>query len=69
MILTSIHEALLDPKWKKAVTEEMNALKENKTWEVVKTPEGRKIIGCKWIFSIKVGADGTIERHKARLVA
>lgn len=49
--------------------EEMNALKENKTWEVVKTPEGRKIIGCKWIFSIKVGVDGTIERHKARLVA
>lgn len=31
VIPTSIHEALLDSKWKKAVMEEMNALKENKT--------------------------------------
>lgn len=29
----------------------------------------RKIMGCKWIFNIKYKADGTLERHKARLVA
>ena len=32
-------------------------------------PEGRKIVGCKWIFSIKYKADGSIDRYKARLVA
>ena len=27
------------------------------------------VVGCRWIFAIKVGPDGTIDRLKARLVA
>ncbi|RDX77565.1 hypothetical protein CR513_42288, partial [Mucuna pruriens] len=41
---------------------EMEALKKNKTWELVSLLEGKKPIGCKW-------ADGSIDRYKARLVA
>jgi hypothetical protein len=26
-------------------------------------------VGCKWIFTLKYNSDGTINRHKARLVA
>ena len=29
----------------------------------------RKTIGSKWVFKKKTGADGTVERYKARLVA
>ena len=32
-------------------------------------PEGKKTVGCRWVFSVKHKADGTIERFKARLVA
>ena len=32
-------------------------------------PRGKKIVGCKWVFTIKHKAGGTIERYKARLVA
>ena len=32
-------------------------------------PVGVKPIGCKWIFSLKLKSDGTLDRYKARLVA
>ncbi len=31
-------------------------------------PKGRKPISCKWVFKIKHGVDGEVERYKARLV-
>ena len=65
----NIQEALECPKWKTAVMEEMSAFVKNGTWESVDLPRGKKIVGCKWVFTIKCKADGSIERHKARLVA
>ena len=47
----------------------MEALIKNKTWKLVPLSEGKKTVGCKWVFSIKHKADGSIERYKARLVA
>ncbi|GKB69476.1 ribonuclease H-like domain-containing protein [Tanacetum coccineum] len=53
---------------------EMQALYENDTWELVdlpfgKKPFGRKPIGSKWVFRIKYMSTGEIERNKAMLVA
>ena len=62
-------DALRDPKWKKAMEEEILALKKNKTWERCMLPKGKRIVGCKWVFSTKYHADGTMERYNARLVA
>ena len=49
--------------------DEITALMKNDTWEKCVIPEGKKAVGCKWLFSIKYHADGFIERYKARLVA
>ncbi|RVX17752.1 Retrovirus-related Pol polyprotein from transposon RE2 [Vitis vinifera] len=57
------------PQWKEAVMEEIRALEKNETWEVMNLPRGKKPVGCKWIFTMKYKADGTVERYKARLVA
>ena len=58
----NVEEALQDPKWKKAMEEEISALKKNKTWENCQLPKGKKTMGCRWVFRIKYHADGSIER-------
>ena len=40
----------------------------NQTWELVEKPKHRKVIGVKWVFRTKLNADGSINKHKARLV-
>ena len=47
----------------------MDALAENGTWEICDLPSRKRHFGCKWVFTIKRKADGTVERYKARLVA
>jgi len=37
--------------------------------KLVTLPSGNFVVGCRWIFAIKIGPDGTIDRLKALLVA
>jgi hypothetical protein len=32
-------------------------------------PQGRKLVRCKWVYRTKYASDGSVERHKAWLVA
>ncbi|VVA27208.1 PREDICTED: Retrovirus-related Pol poly from transposon, partial [Prunus dulcis] len=57
------------PKWKEAMNEEMRALQKNVRWELVPLPHGKKTVGCRWVFTLKHKADGSIDRYKARLIA
>lgn len=54
--------------WEEAMDSEMNSLLENDTWKLVSLPKGRKAIPCKWIFRVKMNADGSVDKYKARLV-
>lgn len=51
--------------WNKSVNVELDALEQNRTWDVVTLPCGKNVVGCKWIFTIKYNADGTVERYKS----
>jgi hypothetical protein len=47
----------------------MEALQKNSTWDLVELHEGKKTVGCKWVFTMKHKTDGFVERYKARFVA
>nr|GFB36772.1 putative reverse transcriptase, RNA-dependent DNA polymerase [Tanacetum cinerariifolium] len=66
-IPSSFEQALKLEKWKKDMEDEMKALKKNKTWDQCALPQGKKIVGCRWIFTVKYKPDGAVERYKARL--
>ncbi|RDX96099.1 Copia protein, partial [Mucuna pruriens] len=68
-IYKSVCEALDHPRWRQAMIVEMQALEQSGTWELVSLPSGKKAVGCRWVFAIKVAPNGTVDRLKARLVA
>jgi hypothetical protein len=67
-IPNTVQEALVDSRWKDAMNEELRSLKKNATWEITDLPIGKKSVGCKWVYTVKYKADGTIDCFKARLV-
>ena len=56
-------------KWLNAMDLEMESMYSNFVWTLGDPPKNVKLIGCKWIFKKKRGADGKVETFKARLVA
>ena len=49
--------------------QEINALEKNHTWEVMPLPYGKTTIGSKWVFKVKLRANGELKSYKAKLVA
>ena len=50
------------------MNEEIMDLQKNETWERCRLPGDKKMVGCKWVFSVKYHADGIIERYKQGLL-
>ncbi|RVW66755.1 Retrovirus-related Pol polyprotein from transposon RE2 [Vitis vinifera] len=56
----STPEALSHPGWRQAMVDEMTALHSNDTWDLVVLPSGKSTVGCRWVYTVKVGPDGQI---------
>ncbi|KAJ9689309.1 hypothetical protein PVL29_014807 [Vitis rotundifolia] len=65
----STPEALSHPGWRQAMVDEMAALHSTGTWDLVVLPSGKSTVGCRWVYTVKVGPDGQVDCLKARLVA
>src|SRR6266478_4699459 len=69
----SFRKAMSGPehnKWCAAILEELTAIKEAGTWELIDPlPDILNVIGCRFILQKKHGPDGEVMRYKAQLVA
>ena len=52
------------PLWKVAMNKELAMLEKAETWDTVIYPEGKNIVGSKWVFHIKRKADGNVDKYK-----
>ena len=66
---SSFEEAVEDPAWVDAMVEEYDSIVRNNAWEIVPRPEGKSVVGSRWIYKVKQAADGSVEKYKARFVA
>ena len=51
------------------MVEEMVALHSSDTWDLVTLPAGKRHVGCHWVYTVKIGPNGWVDRLKAWLVA
>ena len=54
-------------KWLNAMYVELQALEDNRTWELYELSSDRRVIGTKWVYKIKMNALNILEWYKARL--
>ena len=68
----TVHEALngeQSSRWREAMESEYSSLLKNDTWDLVPPPEGKNIVGSRWVLKVKHDENGSVNRFKARLVA
>ncbi len=56
-------------QWRIAIESELKSLRDNRTWIVVEKPANVKPLASRFVFKLKLDADGAIELYKTRLVA
>ena len=51
------------------MNDEVKALQDNETWDLVRPPTDRDVIPGKWVFKVKLGPSGQVNKYRARNVA
>jgi hypothetical protein len=65
---TMVAQATREVVWRKAMEEELCAIKDDQTWTVTDLPTGWCAIGLKWVLKVKRDKHGVVVHHKARLI-
>ena len=51
------------------MVEKYDSIFRNNSWEIVPRPEGKLVVGLRWIYKVKQAADRSVEKYNARFVA
>ena len=60
-IPSTVHVTLDHPGWRQAMIDEIQALENNGIWELVTLPPGKTTMGCRWVYTVKVGPNGKVD--------
>ena len=60
-------EAIKEEKWIQEMDEEIDAIEKNQTWELMSLPQGKDVIGVKWVYKKKLNANENVEKYKQGL--
>ena len=58
---SSFEEATQHDVWQEAMVEEYDSIMKNHVWEVMPRPQGKKVVGSRWIYKVKHAAEGSVE--------
>ena len=56
-------------KWHRTMKDEVKAFQDNETCNPVRPPTDRDAIPGKWVYKVKLGPSGQLDKYKARYVA
>ena len=56
-------------QWHGAMKDEVKALQDNETWNIVRPPRDRDVIPGKRVYKMKLRPSGQVDKYKARSVA
>ena len=48
---------------------EVKTLQDNETWSLVRAATDKDVIPSKWVYKVKLGPSGQVDKNKARYVA
>ena len=57
-----VQETLSHSGWKQAMVEEIATLYSIGTWDIVTLPVGKSLVGCCWVYIVKIGLDSRVDR-------
>ena len=63
---SSFGEAAQHDVWQEAMVEE--SIMKNQVWEVVSRPQGKNVVGYRWIYKVDHAADESKEKYKAHFM-
>eukprot|EP00253_Pinus_taeda_P001908 PITA_01908 len=66
---SSLEEVMKHQVWKDSMNKEYESVMKNEVWDVVPRPQDKTVVTSKWLYKIKHGAHGSVEKYKARFVA
>lgn len=65
---TTFSEAAQNKKLQAATKDDLEMIEKKMTWNLILRLRYRHVINVKWVLKTKINLDGTLNKHKARLV-